>query len=81
MFLLLMAIICILTIEMTIQSIVEKYLKEACIDNICTDGGNYCNGSEKWRYFSNGDISNYDPNSPYEPSTDELKINVGFYGC
>lgn len=25
---------------MTIQSIAEKYLENACIDNVCTDGGN-----------------------------------------
>lgn len=30
----------ILTINATIQGISEKYLKEACIDNKCTDGGN-----------------------------------------
>lgn len=30
----------ILTIDATIQGIAEKYLKEACIDNVCTDGGN-----------------------------------------
>lgn len=30
----------ILTINATIQGIAEKYLKEACIDNKCTDGGN-----------------------------------------
>jgi len=30
----------ILTIDSTIQGIAEKYLKEACIDNKCTDGGN-----------------------------------------
>lgn len=28
----------VLTIDINIQSIVEKYLKEACIDNVCTDG-------------------------------------------
>ena len=28
------------TIDMTIQSIAEKYLEDACIDNKCTDGGN-----------------------------------------
>lgn len=27
-----------LTIDATIQSIVEKHLEEACIDNVCTDG-------------------------------------------
>ena len=64
-----------LTIDMTIQSIVEKYLKEACIDNICTDGGSIIAMDPR-----NGDIlamatyPSYDPNSPYEPSTDELKL-------
>lgn len=30
----------ILSIDSTIQGIAEKYLEEACIDNVCTDGGN-----------------------------------------
>ena len=30
----------ILTIDMNIQAIVEKYLEDACIENVCTDGGN-----------------------------------------
>ena len=30
----------VLTIDMVVQSIVEKYLELACIDNKCTDGGN-----------------------------------------
>ena len=30
----------VLTIDMTVQSITEKYLAQACIDNECTDGGN-----------------------------------------
>lgn len=30
----------ILTIDSVVQGIAEKYLKEACIDNKCTDGGN-----------------------------------------
>ena len=64
----------ILTIDVTIQSIVEKYLKEACIDNVCTDGGNVIVMNPK-----NGDIlamatyPNYNLNSPYEAYTDELK--------
>ena len=64
----------ILTIDMTIQSIVEKYLEEACIDNVCTDGGSIIAMSPK-----NGDIlamatyPSYDLNNPYEPYTDELK--------
>lgn len=64
----------ILTIDMTIQSIVEKYLEEACIDNICTDGGSIIAMNP-----TNGDIlamatyPSYDLNTPYEPNTDELK--------
>lgn len=41
----------ILTIDSTIQGIAEKYLKEACIDNVCTDGGNIIIMNPK-----NGDI-------------------------
>lgn len=65
-----------LTIDMTIQSIVEKYLEEACIDNICTDGGSIIAMDPK-----NGDIlamanyPSYNLNTPYEPYTDELKAN------
>lgn len=63
-----------LTIDMTIQSIVEKYLEEACIDNVCTDGGSIIAMNPQ-----NGDIlamatyPAYNLNTPYEPYTDELK--------
>ena len=66
----------ILTIDMTIQSIVEKYLEEACIDNVCTDGGSIIAMDPR-----NGDIlamanyPSYDLNNPYEPTTEELKTN------
>ena len=64
----------VLTIDLTVQSIVEKYLKEACIDNVCTDGGNIVVMNPQ-----NGDIlamatyPSYNLNSPYEAYTDELK--------
>ena len=64
----------ILTIDTTIQGIAEKYLKEACIDNVCTDGGNIVIMNPK-----NGDIlamagyPNYNLNDPYSPNTEELK--------
>ena len=64
----------VLSIDLTVQSIAEKYLKEACIDNVCTDGGNVVIMSPK-----TGDIlamatyPNYNLNEPYEPYTDELK--------
>lgn len=64
----------VLTIDMTIQSIAEKYLKQACIDNKCTDGGNVIIMNPK-----SGDIlamatyPNYDLNSPYEINIEELR--------
>lgn len=64
----------VLTIDLSIQSIVEKYLEEVCIDNVCTDGGNVVVMNPQ-----NGDIlamatyPNYNLNQPYEAYTDELK--------
>ena len=64
----------ILTIDMTIQSIAEKYLKNACIDNECTDGGNIIIMNPK-----TGDIlamagfPNYNLNDPYAAYTEELQ--------
>ena len=64
------------TIDMTIQSIAEKYLEDACIDNKCTDGGNIIIEDP-----TNGDIlamvtyPNYNLNNPYEINTEELKEN------
>ena len=64
----------ILTIDSVIQGIAEKHLKEACIDNKCTDGGNIVIMNPQ-----NGDIlglagyPNYNLNEPYSPNTEELK--------
>ena len=64
----------VLTIDMTIQAICEKYLENACIDNQCTEGGNIIVINPK-----NGDIlglasyPNYNLNSPYEINNEELK--------
>ena len=64
----------VLSIDMTIQSIIEKYLEEACIDNVCTDGGSIIAMNPK-----TGDIMamatypSYDLNSPYEPYTEDMK--------
>ena len=66
----------VLTIDFTIQSIAEKYLQEACIDNVCTDGGNIVIMNPQ-----NGDIlamatyPSYNLNTPYEAYTEELKQN------
>ena len=64
----------VLTIDMTIQAIAEKYLAQACIDNECTDGGNIIILNPK-----SGDVlamatyPNYNLNSPYEINNEELK--------
>ena len=70
----------VLTIDMNIQSIVEKYLEEACIDNLCTDGGNVIIMNPK-----NGDILAmatypfYDLNSPYTINDEKIKEIWGNY--
>ena len=66
----------ILSIDMTIQSIAEKYLEEACIDNKCTDGGNIVIMNPK-----TGDIlamvtyPSYNLNEPYTINNEELLAN------
>lgn len=66
----------VLTIDYTVQSIAEKYLEEACIDNQCTDGGNVVIMNPQ-----NGDIlamatyPSYNLNTPYEAYTEELKAS------
>ena len=68
----------VLTIDATIQGIAEKYLKEACIDNVCTDGGNICVMNPK-----NGDIlaiasyPDFNLNDPYTINNEEQKANWG----
>lgn len=64
----------ILTIDANIQGIAEKYLKQACIDNNCEDGGNVIIMNPQ-----NGDIlamcgyPNYNLNNPFEGNKDELQ--------
>lgn len=64
------------TIDMTIQSIAEKYLEDACIDNKCTDGGNIIIEDP-----TTGDILAmatypfYNLNEPYQINIEELKNN------
>ena len=65
----------VLSIDMTIQSIAEKYLAQACIDNECTDGGNILIANPK-----TGDIlamasyPNYDLNNPYKINDQDLQF-------
>ena len=64
----------VLSIDVNIQSIVQKYLEEACIDNNCTDGGSIIAMNPQ-----NGDIlalANYpwyNSNEPYKINNSELE--------
>ncbi len=66
----------VISIDMTIQAIAEKYLKQACIDNVCTEGGNIVIMNPK-----TGDIlamatyPSYNLNTPYEITDETLKQN------
>ena len=59
-----------LTIDMNIQSIAEKYLKQACVTNSCANGGNIIIMKP-----STGDIlamatyPDYNLNTPFEPNS------------
>ena len=76
----------VLTIDVVIQGIAEKYLKEACIDNKCTDGGNIIVMNPQ-----NGDIlamagyPNYNLNEPFKLDlenildTEKTKILQGLW--
>ena len=62
----------ILTIDATIQGITEKYLKEACIDNVCTDGGNIIiMNPQNGEILAMAGYPDYNLNSPYVPITEE----------
>lgn len=64
----------ILSIDSNIQAIVQKHLEEACIDNVCTDGGSIIAMNPQ-----NGDIlalanyPNYDLNNPYQINDESLR--------
>ena len=66
----------VLSIDATVQGIAEKYLQEACIDNVCTDGGNIIIMNAK-----TGDIlalagyPDYNLNEPYTINSEELAGN------
>ena len=64
----------VISIDMTIQSIVEKYLEEACIDNICTDGGNVIvMNPQTGDILAMATYPGYNLNEPYTINTEELK--------
>ena len=63
----------VLTIDMGVQSIVEKYLEEACIDNKCTDGGNVIvMEPTTGNILAMATYPNYNLNEPFEIVDEEL---------
>ena len=66
----------VLSIDLNIQSIATKYLEEACIDNVCTDGG-----AVIIMQPDTGDIlafvtyPEFDLNSPFTINKEEVKNN------
>lgn len=64
----------VMTIDMGVQSIAEKYLEEACIDNKCTDGGNVViMEPETGNILAMVTYPNYNLNEPFEIVDEELK--------
>ena len=63
----------VLTIDVRIQTIVEKYLKEAVDNNNCSDGGNVIvMDPETGDILAMATYPSYDLNSPSTPNTEEL---------
>ena len=66
----------VLTIDTAIQSIVEKYLENACIDNECTDGGNIIvMEPSTGNILAMATYPTYNLNAPYTMVNEELKDN------
>ena len=63
-----------MTIDMGVQSIVEKYLELACIDNKCTDGGNVVvMEPSTGNILAMATYPTYNLNKPYEIVDENLK--------
>lgn len=65
-----------LTIDTAVQSIVEKYLENACIDNKCTDGGNIIiMEPSTGNILAMATYPTYNLNDPYTIVDEELRVN------
>jgi len=68
----------VLTIDTAIQSIVEKYLENACIDNKCTDGGNIIvMEPSTGNILAMATYPTYNLNDPYTIVDENLKASWG----
>lgn len=63
----------VLTIDATIQSIVEKYLSKAIKENIAQYGMAVVMRPSTGEVLALANYPTYDPNSPFTPNTEELK--------
>lgn len=64
----------VMTIDMGVQSIVEKYLEAACIDNKCTDGGNVVMMEPSTgNILAMATYPSYSLNEPYEIVDENIK--------
>lgn len=63
----------VLTIDATIQSIVEKYLSKAIKENIAQYGMAVVMRPSTGEVLAMANYPTYDPNEPFTPNTDELK--------
>src|SRR5574344_1329753 len=63
----------VLTIDATIQSIVEKYLSKAIKENIAQYGMAVVMRPSTGEVLAMATYPTYDPNEPFTPNTDELK--------
>ena len=63
----------VLTIDATIQSIVEKYLSKAIKENIAQYGMAVVMRPSTGEVLAMENYPSYDPNEPFTPNTDELK--------
>ena len=63
----------VLTIDATIQSIVEKYLKKACEENVVQYGTAVILRPSTGEVLAMATSPTFDANDPFSPNTDELK--------
>lgn len=63
----------VLTIDATIQSIVEKYLSKAVKENLAEYGMAVVLRPSTGEVLAMSTMPTFDPNNPFEPYTDELK--------
>lgn len=62
----------VLTVDATIQGIVEKYLSQAVIDNSCDYGTAVMIRPKTGEVLAMATYPTYDANDPFSPNTDEL---------